>query len=129
LAAVGFVVVTDGVDLAQRGLDAGVLGAAWLDVMGGGGSPDLRGAAIVEVLEATGCGEVGFGARTGEANQGVGGGAATEESGEETGDSKGGYFEETTCSSSGLSGGHSSVLQRRNSFKMQGFRANLMVEG
>ena len=87
LAAVGVVVVAYCVDLTERGLGAGSL-LSWcgLAAMGDGGSADLGGTSIIEVLEAACGGEGGSGAPGGEADQGVGGGGtATEETGKEAG--------------------------------------------
>ena len=59
LTGVGVVVVADGVDFTERGLGAGsLLGRGRLGAVGDGGSADLGGAAIVEVLETTRGGEL-----------------------------------------------------------------------
>jgi hypothetical protein len=114
LAAVGVVVVADGVDLTERGLAAGSL-LSWcgLGAMGDGGSADLGGTSIIEVLEAASGGEGRSGAPVGEAGEGVGGGTATEETGDEAGESKGGYFEDAAGGASGSTGGHGSVSEAR----------------
>ena len=115
LAAVGVVVVAYCVDLTERGWGAGSL-LSWcgLAAMGDGGSADLGGTSIIEVLEAACGGEGGSGAPGGEADQGVGGGGtATEETGKEAGESEGSYFEEATGGASGSTGGHGSVSEAR----------------
>lgn len=114
LAAVGVVVVADGVDFANGCVCAGsLLSRGGLGVMRDGGPADLGGAAVVEVLEAAGGGEGCSRAPVGEASYGVRGGTAAEETGHEASESKGGYFEEAAGSAGGFTGGHGSVSEAR----------------
>jgi hypothetical protein len=61
LAAVRFVVVAYGVNVAERDLGGGALGCRGLIAMGRRSATNFGGTAVVEVLEAAGGGEVGSG--------------------------------------------------------------------
>src|SRR3954452_3093211 len=71
LSAVGVVVVAYGVDLTERGVGAGSLSRGGLGSVGDGGSADLGGAAVVEILEAASGSEGSSGFPVREAGYGV----------------------------------------------------------
>jgi hypothetical protein len=118
------VMVADLVDLPDKRIGGGSACALRCDrliPMGGGCPTNLRGAAIIQVLEAPGGGQSLLRARGGKTSCCIRR-ATSEKTNDKTGKSQGSYFEKAAGGAGRLAGGHGVSPLAKNVFKMQGFR-------